>query len=67
MGESNKITELGGVVWILLAQYRDLWQAVVNHVMKVESQNCKEFLTRRLNVTCSKRTLFHGGSQLLSK
>lgn len=34
IGESNKIIELGGVAWIRLAQYRDLWQAVVNNVVK---------------------------------
>jgi hypothetical protein len=35
MGESNKVIELGGVAWIRLAQYRDLWQAVVSTVIDV--------------------------------
>jgi hypothetical protein len=50
-----------GVDWIHLAEDRDQWQTVVNTVMNFQvPQKAGNFLTSRVTVSFSRRTLLHG-------
>lgn len=55
MGESNKTIKLGGVAWIRLAQYRDLWQAVVSTVIKVWVTKLQGILDKKINCNMLKK------------
>jgi hypothetical protein len=59
------LREIGreGVDWIHLAQDRDQWWAVVNMVINIRvPQKVGSFLTRRVTVSLSRRTLLRGVS-----
>jgi hypothetical protein len=56
--------EWGGTDWIVLAQDRDRLQALVNVVISLQvSENAGNFLTSRVPVSFSRKTLLQGVSK----
>jgi len=54
----------GGMDWIVLAQDKDRWRALVTAVMNLGvPYNAANFWTSREPVSFSRRTLFHGLSK----